>query len=147
MCEKKYYQSDKTAQRIDWDNIMLLERSAGGHDNQMRRLLKNITVLGHWNEGDYQGSVATCVQFNDTKEVVIYHDYYGSCSGCDVWEGATDNDVRQMCYQLACGAYVFKNLEDCRIFLNTVTKEEDFAWAGYGDIAHALLHAIDLHGI
>lgn len=140
-----YYQSDKLVDRIDWENIMKMSRYAGGHDEQMRGLLKDVTILGHWNEGDYQGTVATCVKLNDTNEVVIYQDGYGSCSGCDAWEDATDDDVRQMCRQLACDAYVFKNLEDCRVFLQEVNKETDFAWRGFSDAASHLLKAIDGH--
>jgi len=96
---------------------MKMERYSGGHDEQMKGLLKDVTVMGHYNEGDYQGIVATCVMLNDTKEFVIYNDYYGSCSGCDAWEGATDEDVRKMCIDLANGAYIFKNIKDCIEFL------------------------------
>lgn len=115
---KKYYQSDKLIDRIDWENIMSMPRYAGGHDEQMQGLLKDVTVIAHWNEGDWQGMVATCVRLNDTGEVVIYNDYYGSCSGCDAWEDATDDDVRQNCRQLAAGAYIFENLDDCVEFLS-----------------------------
>lgn len=124
----KYTQSDKLIDRIDWENIMDMDRCAGGHDEQMKGLLKDVTILGHWNEGDYQGMVATCVKLNDTGEIVIYNDYYGSCSGCDEWSGASDDDVRQMCRQLACGAYIFENLVDCIEFLKTGNKETSYDW-------------------
>jgi hypothetical protein len=146
MVEQKYYQSDKLADRIDWDNIMKMPRYSGGHDEQMRGLLKDVTILGHWNEGDYQGYVATCVQLNDTGEIVIYNDSYGSCSGCDSWEDATDDDVRQMCRQLACGAYVFKNLDDCKEFLNTTDRETSFDW-NYDGVGLHLLNAINNHDV
>ena len=126
--EKKYYQSDKLADRVDWENIMPMDRYAGGHDDQMCGLLKDVTIVAHYNEGDYQGMVATCVRLNDTGEVVIYNDYYGSCSGCDAWEDATNDDVRQMCRQLACGAYVFKNIEDCKDFLSSPKDDVDWSW-------------------
>jgi hypothetical protein len=141
MTEKLYYQSDKTALRIDWDVIMPLDRYAGGHDEQMECLLKNVTVIAHHNDDDYQGNVATCVQLNETKEIVIYNDSYGSCSGCDAWENATDDEVRTMCNQLACGAYVFKSLTDCVYFLATVDKEKDFEW-GYNGLGMKLLNLI-----
>jgi hypothetical protein len=117
MIKPNFTQTDDMINRIDWDNILSMSRGAGGHDEQMKGLFKNVTVLGHYNEGDYQGQVSTCVQFNDTKEVVIYNDYYGSCSGCDAWEDATDNDVRDLCKQLACSAYIFADLDDCKLFL------------------------------
>lgn len=136
-----YYQSEKLIKRIDWENIMPMSRYAGGHDEQMRGLLKNVTVIAHWNEGDYQGYVATCVQLNDTKEIVIYNDSYGSCSGCDAWEDATDEDVKEMCIQLACGAYIFKNMKDCKQFLSNPDEETSFYWVGL--IANSLLTEIN----
>lgn len=137
----KYYQSTKLVERINWEVIMPLERYSGGHDEQMRSLLKDVTVLGHWNEGDYQGQVATCVELNDTHEIVIYNDYYGSCSGCDSWEDASDEDVIQMCKQLAAGAYIFKNLEDCMEFLTEGDIERSYDWEGTrGHLKGAILN-------
>lgn len=124
----KYYQSDKLIDRINWNEIMPLERYAGGHDEQMKLLLKDVTLIAHYNSDDYQGEVATCVKLNDTNEIVIYTDYYGSCSGCDAWEDATDDDVVRMCRQLAAGAYIFKNIEDCMIFLSKGEKEVSYDW-------------------
>lgn len=137
----QYYQSDKLVDRIDWEKIMKMPRYAGGHDEQMKGLLKDVKIIAHYNEGDYQGMVATCVKLNDSKEIVIYNDYYGSCSGCDAWEDATDDDVRQMCRQLACGALIFQNLKDCKLFLINVNNETGFNW-GYSDIAKRLLEHI-----
>ena len=134
-----YYQSDKLIERIDWKELMPLERCAGGHDEHMKGLLKDVTLIAHWNEGDYQGEVATCVMLNDTKEIVIYSDYYGSCSGCDAWDDASDAEIIQMCRQLACDAYVFKNIEDCKEFLTNVDKT-DFEWYTVGEF---LLKAIN----
>lgn len=105
-------------ERIDLEKILPMPRYAGGHDEQMKALLKNSTVLAHWNEGDYQGKVATVVQLNDTKEIVIYEDYYGSCSSCDAWEDANDEDVKHMCKQLASSAQIFKDLEEAKNFLS-----------------------------
>ena len=136
-----YYQSDKLIERIDWEKIMKMPRYAGGHDEQMKGLFKGVKVIAHYNEGDYQGMVATCIKLKDTKEIVIYNDYYGSCSGCDAWEGATDDDVRQMCRQLACGALIFKNLEDCKSFLVNVNNQTGFNWS-FSDIATRLLEHI-----
>jgi len=96
----------------------------------MQGLLKNVTVIAHWNEGDYQGEVATCVKLNDTGEFVIYNDYYGSCSGCDAWEDADDDDVKRMCIQLASGAYIFKTFEECILFLSNPDSLTSYNWVG-----------------
>lgn len=133
-----YKQSDELQKMIDWDNIMKMNRFAGGHDYQMIGLFKDSTLIGHWNEGDYQGSVATCVQLSDGK-FVIYNDYYGSCSGCDSWEGATDESVRYMCINLSNGAYIFESLIDIIQYLKS-DKKDSYSWKGRA--AGGLLHEI-----
>lgn len=114
--EHKFYQTDKFKDIINWEVLMKLPRYAGGHDEQMKSLFKGSEVIAHYNEGDYQGYVATCVKL-PSGEYAIYSDSYGSCSGCDVWECASDDEVRQMCVQLACGSLIFKTLEDVKEFL------------------------------
>ena len=120
---QEYYYSDQLQKQIDWHNIMKMERYAGGHDDQMRGLFKNVTVIGHYNDGDCQGRVATCVRFDKgvfKGKYAIYNDYYGSCSGCDAWEGATDEEVKSMCVNLSNSAYIFKSLDAVKAFLGSV---------------------------
>lgn len=120
-------------ERIDFDKIMPLPRCSGGHDEQMQNLIKNSKVIAHWNEGDYQGDVATCIQLLDTNEYVIYNDSYGSCSGCDSWEDADDKQARHMCIQLASTAKIFPTLQKLVSFLYSKSKSEDsvnLTWRG-----------------
>jgi len=119
--KKLYRQSDTLQKFIDWENIMKMGRYAGGHDCQMQGLFKDAVVLGHWNEDVWQGQVATAVQLNDMY--IIYNDYYGSCSGCDSWEGADDNEVINMCIGLANSAYIFDSIGDMLIFLKLPVEE------------------------
>jgi hypothetical protein len=137
--EKKYYQTDELQSLINWEELMKMERYAGGHDSQMQGLFKDAEVIAHWNEGDYQGMVATCVKLNDGR-YVIYNDYYGSCSGCDAWEGADDASVRSMCINLSNGAYVFQSLEDVKEFLSN--QEKDNNWSSWSNVKGNLLSAI-----
>jgi hypothetical protein len=138
----KYIQSNELQSQIDWDAIMKMSRYAGGHDEQMEGLFKGSSPVGHWNEGDYQGKVATCVQLTDGR-YAIYHDYYGSCSGCDSWEDASDESVKAMCIGLADSAYIFGFLQDVLDFLTEASASE---WSGFEswqpDAARGLLAAI-----
>ena len=138
--EKKYRQDDSLQNMIDWDSIMKMDRNAGGHDEQMQGLIAGSTVIGHWNEGDHQGMVATCIMLPDGR-FAIYNDYYGSCSGCDSWEDATDEEVKNMCIGLANGAYVFQSLDDVKEFLSAT--EEDSAWSSWSNVKGNLLEAIN----
>ncbi len=140
---KNYIQSDELQKQINWDAIMKMERCAGGHDEQMKGLFKNVDVIAHWNEGGWQGMVATCVRFNKGKfkgKYGIYNDYYGSCSGCDSWEGATDENVRVMCIGLSNGTYIFKTLDDVRTYLENPEKDSD--WTSWSNVASNLLSNI-----
>lgn len=138
--EKKYRQDDSLQKLIDWDSIMKMPRYAGGHDEQMQGLISDAVVIGHWNEGDYQGMVATCVKLPDGR-FAIYNDYYGSCSGCDSWEDATDEEVKNMCIGLANDAYVFSTIEDVKEYL--ASTEEDSAWSSWSNVKGNLLEAIN----
>lgn len=113
---KNYVQDDKLKDLIDWEKVMPMPRYAGGHDDQMRGLLRGAVVLAHWNEGDWQGSVATMVRLPDGR-VAAYTDYYGSCPGCDCWDGASDENVRKLCTNLANGAYVWPSEAEARSWL------------------------------
>jgi hypothetical protein len=139
MNTKKYIQTDKLQSMIDWENIMKMERSAGGHDAQMIGLFKGARVLSHFHEIGYSGTVATCVQLSDGR-FAVYNDYYGSCSGCDAWEDATDEEVKNMCINLSNGAYVFDNLEDVKIFLKE-RAAHNYEW---DDCAEPLLKGIPI---
>jgi len=125
--EGLHYITDELQKQIDWDIVLDLDRYAGGHDDQMQKLFKDSEVIAHWNEGNYDGMVATCVKLADDR-YVIYNDYYGSCSGCDSWEGASDEDVRAMCINLANGAYVFENLKDVIRFLEEGDVDGNYDW-------------------
>ena len=137
---KKYIQTDQLQQQIDWDNLMMMPRHAGGHDQQMKGLFKNSTLIGHWNEGYYQGMVATCVRLSDGR-YAIYNDYYGSCSGCDSWEDADDKNVRAMCINLSNGTYIFENLKEVKEFLENARNEHD--WTTWNEAGHHLLENIN----
>ena len=94
----------------------------------MKGLFKDASVIAHWNEGDWQGQVCTCVKLPDER-VAIYSDWYGSCSGCDGWEYADDEEVRKLCIDLANGAYVFNSLEDVMEFLSGDNFDR-YSWDG-----------------
>ena len=136
---KKYIISDHLQKFIDWTTIMPLSRNAGGHDEQMQGLFRGATVIGHYNSGDYQGQVATCVQLPNGM-FAIYNDYYGTCSGCDAWEEAGDESVKAMCIDLANGAYLFEHLDDVKEFLTQEGAEGKYG--GWGESAPGLLESI-----
>lgn len=139
--EKLYHISDTLQKLIDWDSIYKMEREVGGHDEQMKGLFKGAEVIAHWNEGSYQGMVATCVKLPDGR-FVAYNDYYGSCSGCDDWVDATDEEVHAMCINLANGAYIFKSLHDVMSFLSQ-DSYDSYSWDN--DCAKQLLGMINVY--
>lgn len=144
MNEKKYtLGGDELVSMLNIDKLLSFNRYAGGHDEHMGNLIKGAEIVGHWNEGDWQGAVATCIKLDDGR-YAIYNDYYGSCSGCDAWEDANDDDIRKMCEDLAKGAYLFESLKDVIEFLSCDSlddKPEWFDW-NWSDTASNLLEAI-----
>jgi|GEM_PF-4307631 hypothetical protein len=135
--EKKYCISDTLQNLIDWDNIMKMEREAGGHDEQMQGLFRGAVVIGHSHDNDLRGLVATCVQLQDGR-FVIYNDFFGSCSGCDAWCYASDEEVRALCINLANNALIFKCLDDVMDFLS-MAEGNYLVWYNWADCAGSLL--------
>lgn len=140
---EKYYQTDELQKLINWKEIMPMKRYAGGHDDQMCDLFENTEVIAHYNENDYQGQVATCIKFREGKfknKYAIYNDYYGSCSGCDLWEDATDSEVIKLCIDLSNSAYIFENILDVKEFLSSESNE----WNSWGNnLKKELLNLIE----
>lgn len=101
---------------INWESSMAQPRYAGGHDDVMTSIFDgNAKVLNHWNENYWQGAVATAWEFPDGS-VVIMTDYYGSCSGCDAWEGASDSEARSLITNIVTSSRVFDNIDEARNF-------------------------------
>jgi hypothetical protein len=101
---------------IDWDLVIKQPRYAGGHEDVMFNIFgKNASVIAHWIEDDYQGSEAFAYQFPDGS-VVLITDYFGSCSGCDAWEDATDEDAKGMIRDMVSSSRVFSNIKDAIVF-------------------------------
>jgi len=135
-------QKDNIFKIMNKEELLKFERYAGGHDEHMKNLVKGAKVIAHWNEEDYQGQVATCVLLPD-ETYMIYNDYYGSCSGCDAWEDAEDEEILKMCQDLIYSSKIFNTLEEVQEFLSQ--KEfDDYSWE---DSSKELLEEIKLHKI
>lgn len=130
--------SDVLEAMVDYDAILPLPRYAGGHDEQMRALFKGAEVLAHWNEGDYQGTVATAYKLSDGRFAWV-QDSYGSCSGCDAWDDANDARVRELCAEIARSARVFNTLDEMLRDMASVDATEGSWRVSGGKELHALL--------
>lgn len=117
---------DEIFKLMNKEELLKLSRYAGGHDEHMQNLIKGSKVIAHWNEGDYQGQVATCLLLPDGT-YMIFNDYYGSCSGCDSWEDASDEDILKMCQDLIYDSDIFNSLEDVKVFLSQ-EKFDKYSW-------------------
>ena len=114
---------DQIFNKMDLNSLLKMSRYAGGHDEQMKGLIKGAKVIAHWNEGDYQGQVATILKVDFTT-FMVYSDYYGSCGGCDSWEDASDENVEKMCRDLVYTSKIFSSLKKVILFLRD--RENDF---------------------
>lgn len=123
---------------LDWDRIMKANRNSGGHSDVMEVLFINGIVLGHVSSNDYQGNLGYAYlvyDFNHVAKIVLISDSYGSCSGCDQWEDASDADVRQLCTGLANDAHAFDSIEEAIEWLRKEAVEDGafYEWRELGD--------------
>lgn len=113
---------------LDWNRIMKAEgRSAGGHSEILDCLFKDSVVLASHIDDDYQGKtgyVYIVHNFINFAKIVVVSDYFGSCSGCDVWEDASDEDIRDLCIQLANNAHMFDSINEAIEFLDHIAKNK-----------------------
>jgi len=115
---------------IDWDLVMLQGRYAGGHESVMRNIFgHNATVIAEYVRDDYQGDEAFAYLFHDGF-VAIITDYFGSCSGCDSWEGATDADAKTMITSLVNSARLFDSVEEAALYCEFVQDKAE-EWPMY----------------
>ncbi len=113
MSEKNYKTGIEAdaEKHIAWDHVLSLPRYAGGHDEIMRGVFgKDSKVVAFWNEGDWQGVVAVAHKLPDGA-VCVMTDYYGSCSGCDSYEDANDDEIRRLVSGMVQGSRVFDSEE------------------------------------
>ena len=105
---------------IDWDLVMLQDRYAGGHIEVMQNIFgSSATVIAEYVRDDYQGGEAFAYLLYDGF-VAIITDYFGSCSGCDSWSGATDADAKTMIMSLVNSARLFDSVEDAALYCEFV---------------------------
>lgn len=101
---------------LDWEQIMVAPRYAGGHTEVMESLFKGARIVASWVDNDYQGSEAFAYLLPDGRYVCLT-DSFGSCSGCDSWEDSSDTEARNMCISLANDAHVFDTLDEMLEFI------------------------------
>ena len=114
---------------LDWSTIMSASRTAGGHREIMDSLFSNNgQVLASHIESDYQGSLGYVYLVHGWTEfakIVIITDSFGSCSGCDAWEDASNESVRNMCIAMANNARCFDCIEEALDFLKELVDGDD----------------------
>lgn len=110
---------------IDWTTLKPLSRNSGGHDDHMKLMFKGATLLGHWNENYYQGTVMTAVKLEDGR-FVFYSDSYGSCSGCDMWEDCDDDQLERNVNDVVGRAEIFNSLDSLVERLSQDPEEFEF---------------------
>ena len=111
---------------LDWETILKQPRCSGGHDDIMTNLFLRETAvcIAHWNEGDYQGTVATAYMFKDDGSVLIISDYYGSCCGCDLYEDAADDEIKKLVHDMVQGGILCETFSSAIQFINKINTSD-----------------------
>ena len=130
---------------IDWE-VMLDEkktpRYAGSHVDQLSNLFLDSEVIASSYDDDYQGADCMVYLFAPPNpkidpKIVIITSYFGSCSGCDSWEDAGDEDLRELLTAMVNNARIFGSFDKTIKFLDEIDAKVDAG--SYGEF-------YDLHG-
>lgn len=111
--------------QIDWKKALAQPRYAGGHEEVMANVFcsDSSVVLASWHEGDYQGSIVFSYLFIDGS-VAIIQDSYGSCSGCDAWEDADEEDAKKLIHDMVSSARIFPSIATARKFCHKPPEDD-----------------------
>lgn len=101
---------------VNWNEVMKQPRRAGGHTEVMENLFIGAEILASYVENDYQGSEAYVYKLPDGK-IALVNDYFGSCSGCDSWEDASDEYAKSLIIELCNNAKVVNNIQEAIDYL------------------------------
>lgn len=107
---------------INWDVVMKQLRTAGGHQEIMENLFQDSTIIAAYTENNYDGELGYIYQLEDGR-FVLTNDYFGSCSGCDVYEDCTDEELKNLCVQLANNSKIFDSINVLIAFLRNVKQD------------------------
>lgn len=121
--------SELLLEYIDWPKVMLQPRNSGGHEEVMRSLFRDSTVLAHVREDSWSGTVSYIYLIHPPEpggaaKIIVAHDYFGSCSGCDAWEGANDETAKELCESIARNCDIFDSVEEAVEYLKLAMSDE-----------------------
>jgi len=142
----------KVADFINWE-IMLDEdktpRYSGSHIDQMKNFLVDSDIIASEYDDNYQGHDSMVFLFTPANpkldpKLIIVTSYFGSCSGCDAWENAKDDDLRQSLVAIANNARVFDSFEDILRFFDEIIEKLDDDDNVYGEYYDLHNHAKSL---
>jgi len=116
---------EKMLTLIDWENVMKAPRYSGGHSEIMNSIFgKNAEVIAYHQDDDYQGELIYAYYFPDGT-IAFISDYFGSCSGCDSWDDASNEDAMNMITSLVSSSRLCKTFTDAISFCETGCKEAE----------------------
>ena len=115
---------------IDWNTMLdqsKVGRWAGSHIDQMSKIFPHSKVIASDTQGDYQGSDCIVILFtppnpDGTPYIIIMHDSYGSCSGCDAWEDTSDEELTHLVKSIVGDSKVFTTLDEAIEYLEQDTE-------------------------
>lgn len=126
---------------IDWEFAMDQgHRSAGPKIEVISGLFEHTHLIASHEEGSYHGSVCVVLLFappnpNIDPKVLLITDHFGSCGGCDVWDGAGDDTVKELVISIANNARQFDSFDDLIQFLGEIkVKLEKGSYGEYYDL-------------
>lgn len=96
---------------------------AGGQLHALRFYLdKKVKILDEYDEGGYQGEMFAVLKFG--RRIVLWRDYFGSCSGCDGLEGENGYEYIKNTLQEG-NTRQFTSLKKAREY---IARTEDWLW-------------------
>ena len=122
---------------IDWKEVLAQPRDAGGHEHIMESIFRDGEVIAEYVENDYEGEEAFAYRLADGR-IVLLTDSFGSCCGCDSYEDADDDEIRQLITDLVNNAHVFGSITEAVAWTRNELPSDQAAYYHDQPLSHLL---------
>ena len=120
----------RMADFINWEVMLDADqtgRYAGSHVDALSKMFVDAQMIASESDDDYDGHDSLVLLFapanpNIEPKIVLITSYFGSCSGCDMWEDADDEDLRELLTAIANNARLFDSFEEIDAFFDQIIK-------------------------
>lgn len=117
---------DELVDLINWDKVLAAPRYSGGHEEVTEATFDGVaTIAAHHVQDDYDGYTACMWDFGEGG-LLLCTDSFGSCSGCDAYECATHDEIRELVTSTVTSGRQFRSIDEAIQWIDAMDDAADY---------------------